>query len=284
MVSRYGERISSGWIAVRAFRQRRHAVRKNRGQLLFDLRDDLRQRGTAIARLELYTVPLGRIMAGSDHDAAGRITLTYQQRKRGRRTRLFGDPHRHAGHRDGFRRGTRKVLRIQARIVSDQYSRGGLFRAHDVTRNGTGDFAHVGDRIILAHNAAPSVCAELDCAHVAAVYAKHFEAESVSLYTQPVHAPASLILYTQAVSLRVYRCRILLLTSWVVANQIASNKVVKQQVFNNPDNSSRFAFAQTRGARHGHDGGKTRATKGGSEEFRPGRRSSYVSSRESASW
>src|SRR4030088_2905548 len=59
--------------------QRWHAICKNDGEFLLDLRDDGRQRGTSVARLKFYAVPPVGIVAGRDHNAAGRASLAHKQ-------------------------------------------------------------------------------------------------------------------------------------------------------------------------------------------------------------
>ncbi len=150
---------------VLARRQRRNAVALHAVEFAFDLRDDGRQRAAAVAGFVLDAVPLVRIVAGGDDDAAGGRALAHQKRNCGSRARLVGQPDGRASGADDIRDGGGDAVRSKAVIVADQDAFARVFVAHDVAGDSVGDDARVREGEILGDDAAPAVRAKANRVH-----------------------------------------------------------------------------------------------------------------------
>src|SRR5271169_4377600 len=142
----------------------------------FDLRDDGWQSAAAVARFVLDTVPLIRIVARGDENAARGRTLANEQRNRGRGTRLVGKPNGRAGRGNHFSdRGGYAVGR-KAVVVADQHAFARILATNDVACDGSGCNAGIRKREAFGDHVAPAICSKFYRGHKGQwkVYAKRY--------------------------------------------------------------------------------------------------------------
>src|ERR1700737_2068260 len=94
------------------------AILQDSRQFVFNLRHDARKRGAAIARFVLDAIPLIRIVAGGDQNAAGGLALANEQGNCGSGTRLVGEPDRRSGGADGLGNGGGDSVGSETMIVA----------------------------------------------------------------------------------------------------------------------------------------------------------------------
>src|SRR5262249_16280256 len=105
------------------------------GELLFDLRDDGRQRAAAITGLVLDTVPAVGIVAGGDEEPGGRAGVLEKKADCGGGTGLVGKPYRSTGRRNRFRNRSRHGIGGETVVVADQHAFPRIFAAHHIASN-----------------------------------------------------------------------------------------------------------------------------------------------------
>ncbi len=124
--------------------------------------DDGGRAGAAVARLVLDAVPLWRVMAGGDHDAAGVFALADSEGEGGRGGDFVGEGDGDAGVAEDFSDDLGEGARAEAGVIGDGDAGRGVFLLEDVVRDGGGGDADVGEGEVVGDDAAPAVGAEFD--------------------------------------------------------------------------------------------------------------------------
>ncbi len=132
-------------------------------EVALDFPHDLRRGRAAIGGFELHPVPIPRIVAGGDHDAAGRAHLLDRVRERRGRRVIVRQPHLETRVRKLFGRDFGEAARTEARIVGQQDAPGGVLMPVDVVGDGARDTAHIFKGEVVGDDGAPAIGAELDC-------------------------------------------------------------------------------------------------------------------------
>ncbi len=132
--------------------------------VLDDLHDGGRGRSAELA-FELHAIPVPGVVAGSDHDAAGRAEFLYVVRNGWSGHVVVGQQHGDAGVGEHLGNGAGSAVGGEARVVADDDAAAGVFILENVGGDGARDATHVVEGEIVGDEAAPAVGAEFDFRH-----------------------------------------------------------------------------------------------------------------------
>ena len=130
--------------------------------------DQFQYRGRSRAaklRLKLHTIPVERIVTGSDHDAARRTEFLDVVRNGGSGCVVVGKKHRNAGASKHLCDHAGETVGSKARVIADDDASRCIFMLEDVSCDRACDPPYVVESEVVGNEAAPAVGAEFDFSH-----------------------------------------------------------------------------------------------------------------------
>ena len=165
-VRELGNRFDVGRLQIYFFDLRRAAAGHGAGaQFIFDGLHDRRRGRASKLRFELHSIPVPRIVARGDHDAARCAQLLDVVGNRGRGHVVVGQQHGNTCVSDPLSGGTSSAVRQETRVIADNHAASGIFVLEDVAGNRASHAAHVVESEIVGNEAAPTVGTEFDLGH-----------------------------------------------------------------------------------------------------------------------